>query len=115
MIHELLKEQCEAIERESADDTGTQFLEFYVPSVSKLSGEFDDATDLLGDDGDDYDSESSKPSVRFFAGGESEKADLNADLRQFAIDGLRKMGSGLLAAADRIEAAAGGGVKDGVN
>jgi hypothetical protein len=70
-------------------DAGPEIFEFYVPSAETLLKPRDDFEPARG--------------VRIFVSVEARAADLDGDMRQYAIDELRGIAMELTAAADRLE------------
>ena len=89
--YEALKARAEAIEAEA---NGT--IEFCIPGARRLAGELDD----LDDEGP-----ADPPTVQMFIAIDAERAPLDVDLRQYAIDEMLRIGNELIHAAERMEGA----------
>jgi len=107
--YQRLKEICEAIEKETAEESAVDDSEnivgFVVPSLSTLAG-IDEDFDIFDDD--DEAAKRKEPGIRLCITIESApKISIDStedEIRRYAIDELRRQAAHLLAAADKIEA-----------
>lgn len=83
-----IKELVHEIESE----VGTDVFEFCVPGAEYMLRDRDD--------------DAREPGVRLLLTVETELADINGDVRQYAIDELRRLASKLLETADRLDGVA---------
>jgi len=93
-LNDRLNAACERVELDSGSA-----IEFVVPSVHTLAGDRDES------DFDDPRDAARGPRVKFFCVPEPVSVPIDTDLRQYAIDELRRISAELATAADLIESA----------